>query len=65
MARPSRTRRLGVWMNGQAAGTWTLGSSGQHTFTYHEAWLVSPLGRALSLSLPLRPFSAPYGDNCP
>jgi serine/threonine-protein kinase HipA len=47
-------------MNGQVVGIWTLGSNGQHTFTYHEDWLVSPLRRALSLSLPLRPVSAPY-----
>lgn len=63
MARPSKTRRLVVWMNGQAVGTWTLGSHGQHAFAYHDDWLASPLARPLSLSLPLRPAAVPYrGD---
>lgn len=60
MPRPSKTRRLVVWMNGEAVGTWMLGSHGQHAFAYHDAWMASPRARPLSLSMPLRPADVLY-----
>ena len=50
--RPSRTRALDVWMNGELVGRWTLAGA-SHRFSYHAAWLSSPNTRPLSLSLPL------------
>jgi serine/threonine-protein kinase HipA len=50
--RPSRSRALDVWMNGELVGRWTLAGAG-HRFSYHAAWLSSPNARPLSLSLPL------------
>ncbi len=58
-----RTRKsgaLGLWMNGQRIGAWVVTAKGEHQLHYDEAWLASPLGRPLSLSMPLRPASAPY-----
>jgi serine/threonine-protein kinase HipA len=43
---------LQVWMNGQAVGVWTTLRTGTPVWRYHEAWVASPEGRALSLSLP-------------
>lgn len=45
---------LNIWMNGQAVGNWTLERRGQHRFSYAPGWLEHPLGRPISLSLPLR-----------
>ena len=42
---------LGIWMNGKRVGTWSR-ARGTHTLQYDPAWVVSPEGRALSLSLP-------------
>ena len=50
--RPSRTRALDVWMNGELVGRWTL-SGASHRFSYDAAWLSGPNARPLSLSLPL------------
>jgi hypothetical protein len=41
MARPTSTRSLAVWMNGERVGTWTLPLRGPQTFTYAESWLDS------------------------
>lgn len=60
MARPSTTRRLTIWMNGEPVGTWTLGRNNAHTFAYDDAWLTSSAARPISLSMPLRPAAAPY-----
>ncbi len=59
MSRPSGTRSLAVWMNGERVGTWTL-RRGEQLFHYAPEWLASPLRRPLSLSMPLRPSDAPY-----
>ena len=59
MARPSKTRALDVWMNGERVGQWTV-HHGEHRFAYADAWLLSPLARPLSLSMPLRPSREPY-----
>ena len=60
MARPGKTQRLVVWMNGEVVGTWTVESIGRHAFAYHQDWLASPNARPLSLSLPLRAAALPY-----
>lgn len=51
--RPSLSKALDVWMNAELAGRWTFSSAGGHAFVYDAAWLDNPLGRPLSLSLPL------------
>lgn len=52
MGRPTQTRSLAVWMNGERVGTWMLPARGAQTFTYAESWLHSSQFRPLSLSLP-------------
>ena len=51
---------LSLWMNGQRVGTWVVTARGEHELHYDEAWLALPIGRPISLSMPLRPVSAPY-----
>ena len=51
--RPSKTRRLDVWMNGELVGQWSISASGVQRFVYDATWLDNPAGRPLSLSLPL------------
>ena len=51
---------LSLWMNGQRVGTWVVTARGEHELHYDEAWLALPIGRPISLSMPLRPASAPY-----
>lgn len=62
MARPSKMRRLNVWMNGELVGHWTLGPHGRQEFHYAPTWLDAPAARPLSLSMPLQPANAPYRD---
>lgn len=62
MARPSKTRNLDVWMNGERVGRWTLDPRGRQEFRYATTWLVAPAARPLSLSMPLQPADAPYRD---
>lgn len=52
MGRPSHTRTLSVWSNGQRVGNWTFNRRGEHTFQYDSKWMNSAAGRPLSLSLP-------------
>ena len=52
--RPSLSRSLRVWMNGERVARWTLTAHGGHELAYDLAWLQSPRRRALSLSLPLQ-----------
>lgn len=54
MGRKKKSRGLSVLMNGEAVGEWYISSAGIHEFTYADSWLISPLARALSLSMPLR-----------
>lgn len=63
MGRPSKTRRLNVWMNGEQIGQWTVNVNGRHAFHYVESWLTSTAVRPLSLSMPLRPADTAYRDN--
>ncbi len=60
MPRPSRSRSLGVWMNGVAVGEWRIDAQGRHTFSYGQSWIDRPDARPLSLSMPLQPPGAPY-----
>ena len=52
MGRPSHSRTLSVWTNGQRVGTWTFNRRGEHSLQYDSEWIRSPAGRPLSLSLP-------------
>lgn len=54
-----RGKSLAVWMNGNLVGAWTLSAS-DHSFAYDREWLTNPVRRPISLSMPLRPPSAPY-----
>lgn len=53
---PGRDSRgaLGIWMNGQQVGVWDQGR-GSGSLQYARAWMQSPQGRPLSLSLPFLP----------
>lgn len=51
MGRPSHSRSLSIWANGQRVGTWRIPSRGEMEFAYDAAWIASPAGRPLSLSL--------------
>lgn len=53
---------LAIWMNGFRVGTWTP-SRGSHVLHYDPAWVQSPAGRALSLSLPFTPENLPHRGN--
>lgn len=59
MGRPSNTRRLALWANGEHVGTWTRPARGVEELQYDERWLTAPYGRPLSLSLPFLPGNAP------
>jgi len=54
MGRRSKTQTLGVWMNGEFVGHWTVNSRGEHEFAYDPAWVASDYGRSISLSMPLQ-----------
>lgn len=54
MPTASRTKRLDLWMNGERVGTWGVGNDGD-VLAYDDAWVASPEGRPLSLSLPFQP----------
>jgi len=60
MGRRSKTGTLGLWMNGERVGRWTVPPSGVHELAYDAAWLASPAARPISLSLPLRPATEAY-----
>ncbi len=53
-------RSLSVWMNGERVGTWRIERAGGHEFHYEAEWLASASCRPLSLSMPIRPTTAPY-----
>ena len=62
MGRPSHSRTLSVWTNGQRVGTWTFNRRGEHSLQYDSEWMNSPAGRPLSLSLPFTGEVALKGD---
>lgn len=69
MARPSSSRSLAVWMNGERVGTWTTRPGKPDEFNYTSEWRVADGARPISLSMPLRPTGyrgeavAAYFDN--
>lgn len=60
MGRSRKSRRLDVWMNGELTGHWTLNASGEHGFTYDQAWPESKFARPISISMPLNSTGAPF-----
>lgn len=59
MPRPTKRVALELWMNGDHVGIWRISAQGEHELSYDPAWIDSPRGRPISLSMPLRP-AAPY-----
>lgn len=59
MGRRSHTRRLALWMNGEAVGSWSASPQGDELH-YDDRWLVSAQARPLSLSLPFTPGNRPH-----
>lgn len=55
MARPSKSRALSVWMNGERVGTWVVHPAKPDEFRYTPEWLAADGARPISLSMPLRP----------
>jgi len=60
MARRSHSRSLSLWANGVRVGRWTLSARGEPELQYDEAWVRSPQGRPLSLSLPFTLSNEPH-----
>lgn len=52
MARPSHSRALSIWANGERVGLWLMPATGAMELHYDASWQTSPTGRPLSLSLP-------------
>jgi serine/threonine-protein kinase HipA len=52
MGRKSHSQALSIWANGLRVGTWRGTAHGDGELLYDEAWMASPSGRPLSLSLP-------------
>jgi serine/threonine-protein kinase HipA len=53
VARPSKSRTLHAWMNGQYVGRWTNAAGKPPEFAYAGDWVGSDSARPLSLSMPL------------
>lgn len=62
MGRPSHSRTLSIWTNGQRVGTWTFNRRGEHSLQYDSEWMGTAAGRPLSLSLPFTGNVALKGD---
>jgi serine/threonine-protein kinase HipA len=60
MGRQTHSRALSVWANGERVGVWRLPTRGPTEFAYDPAWVASPAGRPLSLSLPFAPSNAAH-----
>jgi serine/threonine-protein kinase HipA len=59
VGRPRLQRTLGIWTNGHRAGRWSISGQGGHSLGYERAWIESPQGRPLSLSLRFPPGGRP------
>ncbi|MDB5898183.1 MAG: type toxin-antitoxin system HipA family toxin [Ramlibacter sp.] len=57
--RPSRSRALSIWSNGERVGSWRLPARGEMELQYDPGWLRSAAARPLSLSLPFGIGNAP------
>jgi serine/threonine-protein kinase HipA len=53
VARPSKSRTLHAWMNGEYVGEWINPPGRVQEFIYAQEWLASSSRRPLSLSMPL------------
>lgn len=53
MGRRSHSQALSIWANGERVGAWRIPARGGPELVYDPAWIASPAGRPLSLSLPL------------
>ena len=53
MSRPSKSRTLHAWMNGEYVGEWINPAGRPQEFVYAPGWLDSRSARPLSLSMPL------------
>ena len=53
MGRRSHSQALSLWANGERVGAWRIPARGEPELVYDPAWMASPAGRPLSLSLPL------------
>ena len=62
MGRPSHSRALSVWTNGQRVGTWTFNRRSEHAFQYDSDWMSTAAGRPLSISLPFTGEQSLKGD---
>jgi serine/threonine-protein kinase HipA len=62
MGRPSHTRELSVWTNGQRVGLWTFNRRAEHAFEYDPTWMAEASARPLSLSLPFTGAQSIRGD---
>lgn len=62
--RRSKNRQsLNLWINGQLAGSWHAHKNRPQEFRYEDAWIHSPHGRMISLSMPFQPGNLSYkGD---
>jgi serine/threonine-protein kinase HipA len=60
MGRAAHKRTLGLWMNGDPIGIWTIHPNGADTLQYDDRWVRSARGRPLSLSLPFMPGNAAH-----
>jgi serine/threonine-protein kinase HipA len=58
--RRAKYKRLAAWMNGEKVGTWNVDARGRHEFRYEQAWVDEDDVRPISLSMPVRPATAPY-----
>jgi serine/threonine-protein kinase HipA len=65
VGRRSKTRVLGIWMNSELVGQWTVDARGDNHFQYDSTWIASPRGRPISLSMALtaRKYSGPVVKN--
>jgi serine/threonine-protein kinase HipA len=52
MGRRAKTQTLTLWANGERVGRWTMTVRGEMELHYDQAWVDSPAGRPISLSLP-------------
>jgi serine/threonine-protein kinase HipA len=53
VSRPSKSRTLHAWMNGEYVGAWINPAGRPQEFVYAREWLASRSARPLSLSMPL------------
>jgi len=60
--RHSKTRHLGIWINGQRLGQWSVTNTGESLLSYDSQWVESDNAHPLSLSLPLRSHSLHRGQ---